>query len=79
MSFSRSEGLAQPDVLCSWTLWPLPRVVGDTLSFTKFFVAYPFKVGHVKEHVVACSSVDETETLVRQPLDRTFCHLQSES
>ena len=69
--------LGQPDILRPWAFGTLPGVVGHSLPFLKFLVGHSFNVRHVKEHVIVSSSFNETKTFVRQPLDRAFCHLQS--
>jgi len=74
-----SRRLDRFDILRSWAFWTLPWIVGHSLSLLKFFVAHSLNVRHVEEHVVVGSGFDKTKTLVRQPLDRAFCHLQSNS
>lgn len=44
------------------------------LAFLQVIVPNAFQIGHVEKHVFACSGVDESETLVRQSLNRTFSH-----
>jgi hypothetical protein len=66
---------SRPDILSSWTFWSLSRGVGDTLAFLQLFECDSVQSRQVEEDVVTVSSVDESEALVRQPLDRAFCHL----
>lgn len=67
------------DILGPWPLRSTSLGVGHSLSFLELLVAHSFEVGHVEEHVFAGSVIDETETLVRQLLDRAFSHPQSDS
>jgi hypothetical protein len=57
----------------------MPFVVGHSLSFLEFVITYSFDIRHVKKHVLSGPSVNETKTLVRQLLDCTFSHHQSDS
>src|SRR4029078_3196984 len=49
-------------------------VVGHLLAFAQILVPTALDGRHVKEHVLARAVVDESETLIAQTLDRTFCH-----
>ncbi len=66
--------LDQRDVFRPWSLRPLSFGVRDALSFAQFIEAHALNVRIVEKHVLVRSGVNETETFVRQPLDRTFGH-----
>ena len=44
------------------------------LAFAEVLVSDSIQVGHVEEQVRTISGFNESETLVRQTLDRTFRH-----
>jgi hypothetical protein len=69
-----SQSLNWADVLCARTLWSDALRVADSLAFTEILEADAFQGGRVKEQVLARRVRDETETLIRKTLDRTFCH-----
>ena len=62
-------------VLSSRPFWSLASGVSNSLSFCQFFESDSFQGRQVEEDVVTVSYVDESKALVRQPLDRAFCHL----
>ncbi len=66
--------LDQRDVFRPWSLGSLSCGVGDSLSFSQFIEAHAFNIRVVEEHVLVRAGINETETLVRQSLDRTFSH-----
>jgi len=51
------------------------RVERDLLAFTELVEADAREAGLMEEYVLASTSVDESEALVCQTLDRTLCHL----
>jgi hypothetical protein len=51
-------------------------VEGNLLSFLQLLEANSFEVTHVKKDVGSRTSVDESEPLFRQLLDRAFSHSQ---
>ena len=68
------SGSDQLHVFGSWTLLSPSFGKRDSLAFLEFFVLNFFKTRMVEKQVLFRSGVDESEALVRQPLDRTFCH-----
>jgi hypothetical protein len=62
------------DVLGARTLGAATFVVRDLLALAKILEPHALDGGHVEKHVRAGAVLDETETLVREPLDRTFSH-----
>ncbi len=76
---NRFQCLDRLDVLGDWPLLPMSFGVRHLLSFLEFFECHPFEVRRVEEQVLVGPCVDKTKTSVRQPFDRAFCHLQSDS
>ncbi len=67
------------DVFGSWPFRSLSFGVGDSLSYLQFFVAHPFKVRRVKEHVIVAPGVDKPEAPVRKSFDGAFWHASNSS
>ena len=66
------------DILRPRSLRSASLGVGHSLSFLEIVVTHSFEVRIVEENVFAGSSINETETSVRQPFDRAFCHRLSD-
>ena len=66
--------LERLDVLRTRSFRAVTGRVRNSLSLMKLFVPNSLEVRHVEKHVAFGSGVDETESLVCQPLNRTFCH-----
>lgn len=58
----------------AWPLWSPTFFVLHGLAFAKLVEARFLDIGRVEEHVLVRPRVDETKTLVRQSLNRTFSH-----
>jgi len=63
------------DVLGSRSLRSLPFRVGNSLAFLELFETDSLEVRRVEEQVIVGTGVNESETPVRQTLDRAFSHL----
>ena len=48
--------------------------VSDLLAFPQFLEPCAIEARRVEKQILAISGVDESKTLVRQFLDRAFCH-----
>lgn len=82
LAFSFCKSLArlhESNVFSSWAFRAAAFREGDALSFSEIVVAHAIQVGRVKEHVLTSARIDESEALVCQPFDRTFCHLNHSS
>jgi hypothetical protein len=66
--------LDQRDVFRLRSLRSFSFGVRDALSFAQFLEAHTLKGRVVEEHILVRSDIDETETFVRQSLDRTLSH-----
>ena len=66
--------LGETNIFSSRTLRAVARCVRNSLPFAQFVETDSFEVRRVKEHVFVCSSFNETETLVGEPLDLAFSH-----
>ena len=69
-----SEGL---DILGARSSGSRGRRVGHVLPFSKALVAHALHAGAVEKQVLVAASADESESLVRQSLDSTFCHCKT--
>ena len=71
--------LDQLDVFGPWSLLPTPFGERHSLSFVELFECHSVEARRVEEQVLASFGVNEPKTLLRQFLDRAFCHLTSDS
>ncbi len=76
---NRFQCLDRLDVLGPWSLLPTSFGVRHSLSFLELFECHPIEVRRVEEQVLATFGVNKPKTLLRQFLDRAFCHLKSDS
>ena len=67
------------DVFGTWPFRSTSFGVCHSLSFLELFECHSIEVRRVEEQVLFGPGVDKAKTSVRQPLDRTFCHLKSYS
>src|SRR5947199_7923430 len=72
--FGIGRWLENANVLGTRTLRSTALVVRDLLSLAQVFEPHALYGGHVKEHVGSRRIRDESKTLIRQTLDRTFRH-----
>src|SRR5262245_58734014 len=64
-------------VLGARALGALPDRERNPLPLLQLVVIDTFERRHVEEHVVTAAGADETKTLVRETLDRTFSHVHN--
>src|SRR5271163_65933 len=78
-SINRGCSSDRSNVLGPRTLRTATLVEGHLLSLAKILKPNAFDARHVEKQIGSGRVSDETETLVSQPLDRTFRHRSSSS
>jgi hypothetical protein len=63
------------DVLGARAFWPPAFGVRHLLAFSQVVKTDTFEARRVEKQVFVASRVDEPEAPVRQPFDRSLCHL----
>ena len=69
-----SQRLGRADVFRARSFRALSGREGHSLTFTELFKLDTVEIRHVEKHVPAVSGVNESESLVRQLLDRSLWH-----
>ena len=68
------QQLGRFDIFSARTFGAAAFGVCHPLAFSKLIEGGSHNIRRMKKHVLFGSGVNKSETLVRQPLDRTFCH-----